>query len=77
MKKCIVYSVIIYLLLMMYINLQKPAILYDDDGNIKSINYFKFKIKYGFQNINEIICCPTVAIGCAIISFIIAKQLVE
>jgi hypothetical protein len=77
MKKCIIYSVIIYLLLMMYINLHKPLILYDINGNIKSMNYFKYKIKYGFDNMNELICFPTIAIICAIISFILAKILIE
>jgi len=77
MKKCLVYSIVIYLLFMMYINLQKPEILYDDNNNLKSMNYFKFKLKYGFQNTNELICMPTVAIMCAIISYILAKQLNE
>jgi len=75
MKKCIIHGVVIYLLFMMFINLQKPNCLYDEDGNIKSLNYFKFKLKYGFQNINELICLPTIAIIGGIGSFIIAKQL--
>lgn len=77
MKKCLVYSIVIYLLIMMYINLKKPDILYDENNNLKSIDYFKFKLKYGFQNINEMICMPTIAIASAILSFILAKQIVD
>lgn len=62
---------------MMYINLKKPDILYDENNNLKSIDYFKFKLKYGFQNINEMICMPTIAIASAILSFILAKQIVD
>jgi hypothetical protein len=94
MKKCLIYGIVIYLLIMMYINLslnqqhdqtqlgnnylmQRPHILYDENGNLKSLNYFKFKLKYGFQSYKELICMPTVAIGSAIFSFILAKQLSE
>ena len=77
MKKCLVYSIVIYLLIMMYINLKKTDILYDDNDNLKSIDYFKFKLKHGFKNINEMICMPTVAILAAILSFILAKQIIE
>lgn len=62
---------------MMYINLKKPEILYDENDNLKSIDYFKFKLKYGFHNVNELICMPTLAIGSALVSFILAKQLIE
>ena len=92
MKKCLIYGIVIYLLIMMYINLslnqpkyqtqnqnnyliQKPDILYDENGNLKSLNYFKFKLKYGFQSYKELICMPIIAIISAIISFILAKQL--
>ena len=92
MKKCLIYGIVIYLLIMMYINLslnqsliqtqnqnnyliQRPDILYDENGNLKSLNYFKFKLKYGFQSYKELICMPIIAIISAIISFILAKQL--
>jgi len=75
MKKCIIYSITIYLLLMMFILLQKPRILYDDNGNMKSLNYFKYKINYGFKDPMELLCFPTIAIIFGIIAFLLAKQL--
>jgi len=75
MKKCLIYSIVIYLLLIMFINLQKPSILYDKNDNIKSINYFKYKLKYGFNSIEECVCMPIVALLCALISAGMAKKL--
>ena len=75
MKKSIIYSITIYLLLSMIILLQKPNILYDDNNNIKSWIYFKTKLINGFDNINEFVCLPTVFILCSLLSFIIAKNL--
>ncbi len=118
MKKCLIYGIVIYLLIMMYINLslnqyqqnqyqqnqyqqnqyqqnqyqqnqyqqtqigtdyliQKPLILYDENGNLKSLNYFKFKLKHGFHSYKELICMPTIAVVIALFSFILAKQLAE
>jgi len=59
----------------MFILLQKPEILYDENGNMKSLNYFRHKINYGFQDPMELVCFPTISIASAILSFFLAKQL--
>ena len=77
MKKCIIYSITIYILLTMFILLQKPNILYDTDGEIKSWTYLKSKIKYGFNTMDELICLPTIIFTISIISFIIATNIID
>ena len=77
MKKCIIYSITIYILLTMFILLQKPNILYDIDGEIKSWNYLKSKIRYGFYTMDELICLPTVMFMVSVFSFIIAINVIN
>ena len=77
MKKCIIYSITIYILLTMFILLQKPDILYDSNGKIKSWNYLKSKIRYGFYTYDELICLPTCMFIISIISFIIAINIID
>ena len=77
MKKCIIYSITIYILLTMFILLQKPNILYDSNGDIKSWNYLKSKIIDGFYNYDELICLPTIMAILSIFSFIIAISLID
>lgn len=76
MKKCLIYSITIYIILVMFILLHKPKILYDHNNNIKSWNYLKEKIKYGFDELNEIICLPVIVIIITIVSYILAKKLI-
>ncbi len=66
---------IIYLLLIMVILLQRPPILLNDDSSFKSWNYFLYKLNYGYNEIGELICLPTIIIICSISSFIIAKNI--
>lgn len=61
----------------MIILLQKPSILYDNNNNLKSISHFKEKIKQGPTDINDLVCLPTVLGLCAIISFYIAKYIIN
>jgi len=75
MKKCIVYSITIYILLTMFILLHRPKILNDSNGDIKSWNYLKYKLKYGFTDMNELICLPTIIFVISIISFMIGIKL--
>jgi hypothetical protein len=78
MKKYIIYSVIIYMFGLMCILLNRPKILLDSDGNLKSWNYLKYKL----HNLNlhehndplDFICLPIFSIGLAFLSFYIAKQ---
>jgi hypothetical protein len=77
MKKCIIYSITIYILLTMSIVLQKPAILTDTNGNFKSWNYLQYKMTYGLNDLRDLICLPTVLIMCSLISFLIARQLID
>jgi len=60
----------------MFIILQKPTILYDENNNIKSWNYLKYKIKYGINKPEDIICFPVIVILISIISYILAKRLI-
>jgi hypothetical protein len=61
----------------MFILLQRPKFLNDSDNNIKSWNYLKYKIKYGFTNTTELICLPTIIIFISIFSFIIGANLIK
>ena len=76
MKKCIIYSITIYLLLTMIIILQKPQIMCDQYGNFKSLNYLKYKLSSGITNLNDLICLPIIFILCSIFSFIVSTNLV-
>ena len=67
----------IYILLTMFLLLQRPQFLNDSEGNIKSLNYLKYKIKYGFINPTELICLPTIIIFISILSFIIGANLIK
>ena len=71
------YSISIYILLCMFILLQKPTILYDNNGNIKSWNYLKDKLIYGFNDAEELICLPTLFVGVSLLSFIISIKIIE
>ncbi len=77
MKKCIIYSITIYILLTMFILLQKPKILYDSNGDFKSWNYLKYKIKYGYNSYNELICFPIIILSISLLSFIISISIIE
>ena len=74
MKKCIIYSITIYILLTMFILLQRPQILNDENNQLKSWNYLNNKIKYGFMDYEELICLPTIIIFISICSYIIALR---
>ena len=74
-KNSIIQCISIYTILCMYILLQKPKILYDESNNIKSLDYFNNKIKYGFNNLDELICLPTIFIIISLLSFIISVKL--
>jgi hypothetical protein len=77
MKKCIIYSITIYLIITMLLLLQKPPFLYDQYGNIKSMNYLKYKLQYGFNQPEELICFPTILIISSILSYFLAKSLIN
>jgi len=74
-KNSIIQCISIYTILCMYILLQKPKLLYDESNNIKSLDYFNNKIKYGFNNLDELICLPTIFIIISLLSFIISVKL--
>jgi hypothetical protein len=76
MKKCLIYCMTIYILLIIFILLQNPKFLYDQNNNIKSWNYLKYKIKYGINKFDDIICFPTIVILISILSYILAKKFV-
>lgn len=58
--------------------LQKPTILCDSSGNFKSWNYLKYKLFYDkIQSPQDIICLPVVMIICTLVSFLVAKSLVQ
>jgi hypothetical protein len=75
MNKSILHSITIYMILTMLILLYRPKILNDRNGNLKSLDYFKDLITYGFNYPEEIICLPTLIIFFSILSFIISNQL--
>jgi hypothetical protein len=75
MKKSIIYSITIYLLFSMLIILQKPKIICNLNGDFKSLNYLKYKLLYGYNNPDELICLPIVLILCSICAYIIAKNI--
>jgi len=75
MKKCIIYSIIIYLIIYMAIMCKKPSILYTENNNIKSWSYLKDRIKYGYNDYTELLCYPSIMIFVVIFSFLLAKNL--
>jgi len=77
MKKCIIYSITIYTLFVMFISLQKPNILYDTNNKLKSFEYLKFKINYGFDEYEELICYPTIIFVVSLFSFIITYYIIN
>ena len=77
MKKCIIYSVTIYLIFIMIIIIQKPKILCDEYGNFKSWEYFKGIVKNGIDDLSDLICLPTVLMIGSLLSFFLAKYLAK
>ncbi len=75
MKTCIIHSITIYLIFMIIIILHKPAILCKDNNEFKSWYYLYDKLSFGFNDISELICLPSVVIIWSIISFMIAKSI--
>ena len=76
MTKCVIYSLTIYLLIMMSIIMQKPALLCDQKGDFKSWNYLKYKLlNRDIQNYHDLICYPTIMFICCVFSFLMAKNL--
>lgn len=73
MKKCIIYSITIYLIFAMIIMIKKPKILCDDDGNFKSLS----RVKNGLTNFDNLMSLPTVMILFAFLSFYIAKYIIN
>jgi len=77
MKQQLIYSLTIFLIIFIIILLQMPSIIYDDNGLVKSWNYFK-NIDYKYINsINDLICLPTIIIIVAVISFILGRHLTK
>ena len=81
MKKCLVYSITIYLFITMFIILHKPSILYDSDHNMKSWNYLRsnllnqHNLNYNLNSPQNFICLPTLIVLISVISFYLAKNL--
>lgn len=75
MNKCIIQNITIYILLCMFLLLQKPQQLYDTNGKVKSWNYFNDKIKNGYNDIEELICLPVIFIIFSIVSFLISQSI--
>ena len=73
MKKCIIYSILIYLLLYIALLSKKPSILYDNN-NIKSLLYFQDKINNGYNSYNELVCLPTIMLILVLLSYLLAKK---
>lgn len=77
MKKCILYSITIYLILSMIVILKRPSIILDNDGNVKSWTYFKDKIFNGFSDPLDLVCLPTIMMLLSILSFYMARYLID
>ena len=76
MKNQLIYSLVIYIIFYMLIITNKPDILYDNNDNIKSLNYLTYKIKIGFEDYNEYINLPFFTILVAIISYYLSKYFI-
>jgi len=70
MKKRLLYSIVIYLFLIMMFKLYKPSNI-----NIKSFNYIKHKLENKIYDINDLYSEPFTVIVIGLISFIIAKNI--
>ena len=76
MKNQLIYSLVIYIIFYILITTNKLDILYDNNGNIKSLNYLNYKIKIGFEDYNEYINLPFFTILVAIISYYLSKYFI-
>ena len=74
MKKCLIYSLLIYIILYISLNKIKPKILYEN-GHLKSWFYFINKINNGIDNYDELICIPTITLVIVLFSFLIGAKL--
>ena len=61
----------------MFFLFQKPNIIYDINGNIKSWNYLKYKMINGVNNYNDLLCLPTIFISFSLISFLITLNIIN
>ena len=76
MKNQLMYSLVIYIIFYMLIITNKPEFLYDNNGNIKSLNYLNYKMKIGFEDYNEYINLPFFTLLIAIISYYLSKYFI-
>jgi hypothetical protein len=60
----------------MLIITNKPEFLYDNNDNIKSLNYLNYKMKIGFEDYNEYINLPFFTLLVAIISYYLSKYFI-
>ena len=70
MKKRLLYSIVIYLFLIMILQLYKPSVT-----NIKSFNYIKYKLENKIYDINDLYSEPFIVIVFGLLSFIIARNI--
>lgn len=70
MKKCLLYSIVIYLFLIMILQLYKPSVT-----NIKSFNYIKHKLENKIYDIDDLYSEPFIVIVLGLLSFIIARNI--
>ena len=75
MGKCIIYSIVIYLIFMMSIVLHKPQILCDHNGDFKSITYLQDHLQNSINDPQELISLPVIMILGSIISYLLARNL--
>jgi len=75
MKKCIIYSLSIYIIIYIALISKKPFVLYDNINGFKSLLYFQNKLYNGYTNYDELICLPTIMLLIVFFSFLLAKNL--
>jgi hypothetical protein len=73
MKNQLIYSLVIYVIFYILIITNKPELLYDNYGNIKSLDYLNYKINIGFENLDEYINLPIISILLAISSYYLSS----
>ena len=76
MKNQLIYSLVIYVIFYILIITKKPNIIYDNYGNIKSLDYLNYKINIGFENLDEYINLPIISILLAILSYYLSFYLI-
>lgn len=74
MSNNLIYSINIYLLLFILFHHNKNSIVYDENNNLKSWDFFCKKFNK-WKNVDDFVTFPSMIVLLVIFSFLLAKQI--